>query len=89
VIVDEVFLGGASSQARLKTALEGFEVLWVGVHCDANIAEGREMARGDRVTGMARSQATLVHEGVTYDLTVDTSQTESFECARIIAAHVT
>jgi chloramphenicol 3-O phosphotransferase len=88
VIVDEVFLGGASSQARLKTALEGLEVLWVGVHCAAGIAEGREMARGDRVTGMARSQASIVHDGVTYDLTVDTSRTESLECARTIAAHV-
>jgi chloramphenicol 3-O phosphotransferase len=88
VIVDEVFLGGASSQARLKTALEGLEVLWVGVHCDAAIAEGRELARGDRVTGMARSQATMVHDGVTYDLTVDTSRTESLECARLIAARV-
>jgi chloramphenicol 3-O phosphotransferase len=29
-----------------------------------------------------------VHEGVTYDLTVDTSRTESLECARIIATHV-
>ncbi len=88
VIVDEVFLGGATSQARLKTALEGLEVLWVGVRCDANIAEGREMARGDRVTGMARSQASIVHNGVTYDLTVNTSHTESLECARTIAAHV-
>jgi chloramphenicol 3-O phosphotransferase len=88
VIVDEVFMGGATSQARLQTALEGLEVLWIGVHCDATIAEGREMARGDRVTGMARSQASIVHDGVTYDLTVDTSQTESLEIARTIAAHV-
>jgi chloramphenicol 3-O phosphotransferase len=89
IIVDEIFLGGATSRARLKTALEGLEVLWVGVHCDAGTAEGREMARGDRLTGMARSQASIVHVGVTYDLTVDTSQTESLECAQTIAAHVT
>ncbi|MGO4752736.1 chloramphenicol phosphotransferase, partial [Streptomyces sp. 2MCAF27] len=30
----------------------------------------------------------VVHEGVKYDLEVDTSRTEPLECARAIAAHV-
>lgn len=88
VIVDEVFLGGAYSQNRWRTALRDLPVLWVGVRCQAEIAEGREIARGDRVAGMAAAQADLVHDGITYDLQVDTSDTESLECARIIAAHV-
>jgi chloramphenicol 3-O phosphotransferase len=37
---------------------------------------------------MAVSQAEIVHQGVTYDLEVDTTHTESMECARAIAAHV-
>ena len=49
---------------------------------------GREIARGDRVTGMAAAQADLVHRGVFYDLQVDTTHTEALECARVIAAHV-
>ena len=68
--------------------LSGLEVLWAGVHCDPGIALGREIARGDRVKGMAASQAEMVHKGVVYDIEVDTSHAESLDCARVIAAHV-
>jgi len=37
---------------------------------------------------MAASQAEVVHQGVVYDLEVDTTHTESLECARTIAARV-
>lgn len=88
IVVDEVFLGGAESQQRWLRALGGLRVLWVGVRCDGAVAAGRETARGDRVAGMAASQADMVHRGVSYDLEVDTTHTESMECARIIAARV-
>jgi chloramphenicol 3-O phosphotransferase len=86
VIIDDVFLGGGGTQRDWQQALAGLSVLWVGVHCESTVAEGREIARGDRVRGMAAAQATLVHQGVTYDLEVDTTRTESLACARIIAA---
>lgn len=89
IIVDEVFVGGAASQARWQAALNGLDVLWVGVHCDPDVAAAREQARGDRVTGMARTQAALVHVGVTYDLTVDTTHTDALDVAAQITAHVT
>jgi len=88
IIVDEVFLGGAASQQRWKNALGPLRVLWVGVRCDAAVAAGRELARGDRVTGMAASQAEVVHRGVVYDLQVDTTHTEALACAQAIAASV-
>jgi chloramphenicol 3-O phosphotransferase len=88
VIVDEVFVGGAASQQRWRDALGTLPVLWVGVRCESAVAAGREVARGDRVPGMAASQAELVHQGVGYDLEVDTTHTEALECARAIAAHV-
>ena len=88
VIVDEVFLGGGDSQQRWRRVLDGLDVLWVGVRCDGEVATGREMARGNRVTGMAALQAGLVHRGVTYDFEVDTTHTESLDCARAIAARV-
>jgi len=88
IIVDEVFLGGAASQQRWKNALGPLRVLWVGVRCDAAVAAGRELARGDRVTGMAASQAEVVHRGVVYDLQVDTTHTEALACAQAIAAGV-
>jgi len=88
VIIDDVFLGGAASQQRWLQTLGGLAVLWVGVRCESAVAAGREVARGDRIQGMAAAQADAVHEGVCYDLEVDTTQTESLACARTIAAHV-
>jgi chloramphenicol 3-O phosphotransferase len=88
IIVDEVFLGGAASQQRWKKALGALQVLWVGVRCEAAVAAGREMARGDRIAGMAASQADVVHQGVVYDLQVDTTHSEPLECARAIVARV-
>ncbi len=88
IIIDDVFLSGAESQERTRGHLDGLEVLWVGVRCAPEIATGREIARGDRVVGMAASQAEVVHKGVTYDVEVDTGTTESIDCARAIAAHV-
>ena len=88
IVVDEVFLGGTASQQRWKAALDPLQVLWVGVRCEAAVAAGREVARGDRVIGMAASQAEAVHQDVVYDLQVDTTHTEALECARAIAARL-
>ncbi|HUV58241.1 MAG TPA: AAA family ATPase [Acidimicrobiales bacterium] len=84
VIIDEVFLGGGASQSRLSSALTDCSVLWVGVRCDPDIASLREESRADRVRGMARTQSSIVHEGVSYDIEVDTSVMSGLECARII-----
>jgi chloramphenicol 3-O phosphotransferase len=88
LIIDEVFMGGRSSQERLASALQGLPVVWVGVRCAPEVAEVRERSRADRVAGMARLQATRVHQGVAYDLIVDTTATSAAECARTIAAHL-
>lgn len=87
VIMDDVFLGGAASQERVRSHLEGLPTLWVGVRCAPDVAAAREIARGDRVIGMAASQADVVHRGVDYDVEVDTGHTESLDCARIIAGY--
>ncbi|MHB8380586.1 MAG: chloramphenicol phosphotransferase CPT family protein [Acidimicrobiales bacterium] len=84
VIIDDVFLGGGVSQARLSTALSDLKVLWVGVHCDPKVASSRELSRKDRVRGMARTQSSIVHEGVSYDIEVDTSHMSAVECAHVI-----
>jgi chloramphenicol 3-O phosphotransferase len=89
VIIDDVFLGGAASQQRWRDVVGDIEVLWVGVRCDPAVAAGREIARGDRVTGMAALQAEIVHEGVKYDVEVDTTHTESIDAAHTIARHLT
>ena len=87
IIYDDVFLSGAESQARLRHKFDGLSVC--GLACTATPGRaGREIARGDRVVGGAASQSTCVHEGVAYDLEVDTTSTESLESARIIAGQV-
>ena len=88
VIVDDVFLGGTESRQRWEKVLHGLGVLWVGVRCDAAVAAGRELARGDRVSGMAEVQADLVHRGMTYDVEVDTTRAEAVECAKAIAERI-
>lgn len=104
IVVDDIFLGGAASQQRWQNILDDqntldgqdgsdgsgapLDVLWVGVRCAPDVAAAREIARGDRVRGMAAAQADLVHRGVHYDLEVDTTHTESLTCARTIAAHL-
>ncbi|HEU4948654.1 MAG TPA: hypothetical protein VFT31_16015 [Kribbella sp.] len=81
-------LGGGTSQRRWEDATGDLKVLWVGVRCDAAVAAGREIARGDRIAGMAASQADAVHQGVKYDLEVDTTHAEAIDCAGTIALHV-
>ena len=88
VIVDDAFVGAAASQRRWREHLGSLPVLWVGVRCDSRVAAGREIARGDRTPGMAAAQAEAVHDGVVYDLEVDTTHAEALACARIIAARI-
>jgi chloramphenicol 3-O phosphotransferase len=75
LILDEVFLRGGAEQAEWASLLDGLDGRWVGVHVDVDVAEARERARGDRSPGMARHQASIVHDGVAYDLEVDTTST--------------
>jgi chloramphenicol 3-O phosphotransferase len=86
VILDEVFLDAGDSQATLQKALRGLDVVWVAVRCDSEIAEARELQRGDRARGLAKYQAERVHAGVTYDIAVDTSDTSPEACAISIIA---
>lgn len=88
VIIDDVFLSGIDSRNRWQAALVGLKVLWVGVLCDPAAASSRENNRGDRTAGMAALQATAVHVGMTYDVTVDTTEASPEECARIVAQSI-
>ena len=51
----------------------GLDVCFVGVKCPLEIAEQREMERGDRNIGTARYQYDRVHRHGLYDVQVDTS----------------
>lgn len=69
---------------RLKDA----GVLFVAVHCDPDVLDQRERARGDRRIGQARSQLGRTHGDKTYDVQVDTSTATVAQCAATIAAAV-
>jgi chloramphenicol 3-O phosphotransferase len=84
LIVDEVLLDGGASQDRLRAAFDGLAVVWVGVRCEPDVAEARELRRSDRTIGMARKQAARVHRGFSYDLEVDTSDATPDACAGLV-----
>jgi len=88
LILDEVFLAGGAGQERFRALLGELDVLWAGVRCDPRVAAEREAGRADRVPGMAMSQAVAVHEGVVYDVEVDTTGSPALACARQIAGRI-
>jgi chloramphenicol 3-O phosphotransferase len=82
LIVDDVVMG--DGMAEYATLLAGFEVFRVGVFAPLAVLETRELQRGDRMIGLARWQYGRVHQGVTYDLELDTSGATPMECAALI-----
>jgi len=53
--------------------LVGRTAFLIGVRCPQEIAERRELERGDRTSGLVASQVDTVHRIGIYDLDVDTS----------------
>ena len=68
----EVVVVDTTARLDWQTALAGLDVVWVGVRCAPEVAEQRELARGDRAIGMTRSQ-TAVHADATYAFEIDTT----------------
>jgi chloramphenicol 3-O phosphotransferase len=66
-------------------ALNGYPVLFVGVHCPVEVLLHREQSRGDRRIGLAASQLEYVHKQETYDIEVNTHNQSLLECAKQIA----
>ncbi|MCW3060298.1 MAG: chloramphenicol phosphotransferase [Capsulimonas sp.] len=58
---------------ELAATLEGIDSLCVGVFCPLDELERREIARGDRRPGYARSHYDIVHTHTPYDVHVDTA----------------
>ncbi len=88
VILDDLTLDGVFDQARWDEALRGLAVCWIGVRCAPGIAVEREVGRGTRVPGTARHQAESVHQGVRYDVEVDTGVLDLRETTGVIAEHL-
>ena len=73
VIVDELVFD-RTVWDHWGVALAGLDVAWVGVRCDADVAEAREAGRGNRTAGKARHSSSFAHEHTRYDLSIDTTK---------------
>jgi len=86
VILDDVILDH-EALVDYGTALDDVPTLLVGVTCPLAVLEAREVARGDRVRGLAEAWLPLVERHAPpYDITVDTSFTSPEEGALAIKA---
>lgn len=83
VIVDIVFCG-RKTYLELSKVLESFTVKIVKVECPLDELEKREINRGDRAIGLAKLQYEPVHEGVLYDLTLNTLNDSPKQCVEKI-----
>ena len=87
LLIEDNFVSGPPVQQRWRDALAGVSVGWIGVRCPAPTALARERGRGDRAAGMAALQADTVHEGISYDLEVDTAARTVAENAALVRRH--
>ena len=83
VIVDIVFCGH-KTYFELTKELKGLNFSLVKVECSLEELRKREVARGDRTLGLAESQYDSVHEGILYDLNINTQTSSLEECAQKI-----
>ncbi len=80
VVVDDV-IHDPRVLRTMVAALAPYPVLFVGVRCDLAVAEQREIARGDRLPGGARTFYDHVHVPGVYDLELDSAALTPAECA--------
>ncbi len=81
LVVDHVIIDATIREQARRTLVDA---VWVGVSCDVDELVRREAARGDRFLGFASGTSAVVHQGMTYDLTVDTTASPPEVLARQI-----
>ncbi len=82
VIVDDVC--GVEEIADYRRRFEDRKVAVVKVTAPQTVIAKREKARGDRLIGLAREQSEYLHEGIEYDLVIDTKHATPEENANTI-----
>ena len=85
LIIDEVLFDEEALKAYAKH-LKDHTVYYIGVFCDLEVMQEREILRRDRCIGLSNNQIDRVHQGIlnSYDFKVDTTAISSFEAARLI-----
>jgi chloramphenicol 3-O phosphotransferase len=82
VIADDV--ATAADWEGYRKCLGQHRLLTIKVHAPLGVLEERERTRGDRMAGLARDQWQRIHEGIAYDLDVDTGKLTPEAAARTI-----
>lgn len=82
VIVDEVC--HAAEIDDYRTRIGCAHLMVVKVTAPPSEIQRREIARGDRMPGLAEEQATHLHEGIDYDLEIDTGSWTTSDSAQLI-----
>jgi len=72
--------------ARLVQLLAPFDVFFVGLHCPLPELERREVARGDRRIGEARTDYRKVHSFGVYDLELESRDSLDLNVSTVMAA---
>jgi chloramphenicol 3-O phosphotransferase len=72
----------------LQEALKGINVIWIGVTAPLEIIQQREKMRGTSPEGHARSHYHTVHQGIHYDMMIDTAVLTSDQAADQIITFV-
>jgi len=71
----------------IAVLLADFDLFFVGVHCDIDELERREIARKNRIIGEARDHFDVIHTFCNYDFEVDsTTVTPTINAKGIIEA---
>jgi len=83
LIVDDVMFDAREAQ-EYRELLAGFDLRMVGLFASLEVLEQRERARGDREIGLARWQYKRVHQGMVYDLEIDTDAVTVMQSAEMI-----
>jgi chloramphenicol 3-O phosphotransferase len=84
LVVDEVLFTEGTLE-RYVEALKNHTVYFIGIHCDQQILQEREIARGDRTLGLARALSHQVHRPPhIYDLQLNTTHIPPSENAQHI-----
>jgi chloramphenicol 3-O phosphotransferase len=82
-LIVDVVLEGAADLHRV-TLPDSADLRMVGLFAPLHALEARERQREDRLVGLARWQFDRVHQGIVYDLEIDTSAATPLQCARQI-----
>lgn len=83
VIIDDLMFEPAFLADYLE-ALDGLDVLFVGVRCPLEVVNAREAKRPGRFPGTATSHFDRIHSHSLYDIEVDTGTATPRQCAELI-----